>query len=31
LLDDFGGIGTLLGASADTLRREGISDAAIGA
>ena len=31
LLDDFGGIGPLLGASADTLRREGISDAAIGA
>src|SRR5689334_16266841 len=31
LLDDFGGIGALLGASADTLRREGISDATIGA
>ena len=31
LLDDFGGIGPLLGASADTLRREGLTDAAIGA
>jgi DNA repair protein RadC len=31
LLQDFGGIGPLLGASADTLRREGLSDAAIGA
>jgi DNA repair protein RadC len=31
LLQDFGGIGPLLGASADTLRREGVSDAAIGA
>jgi DNA repair protein RadC len=31
LLGDFGGIGPLLGASADTLRREGLSDAAIGA
>src|SRR6476646_11771065 len=31
LLDDFGGIGPLLGASADTLGREGIGDAAIGA
>ena len=31
LLDDFGGIGPLLGASADGLRREGLSDATIGA
>jgi DNA repair protein RadC len=31
LLNDFGGIGPLLGASADTLRREGLSDAAVGA
>jgi DNA repair protein RadC len=31
LLDDFGGIGALLGASAGALRREGISEAAIGA
>ena len=31
LLDDFGGIGPLLSASADTLRREGVSDAAIAA
>ena len=31
LIDDFGGIGPLLGASPDTLRREGISEAAIGA
>jgi DNA repair protein RadC len=31
LLDDYGGIGPLLGASADTLRREGLSDATIGA
>src|SRR4051812_37650281 len=31
LLHDFGGIGPLLGASADTLRREGLSDATIAA
>ena len=31
LLDDFGGIGPLLGASADTLRRECVSEAAIAA
>ena len=31
LLQDFGGIGPLLGASAETLRREGLSDATIGA
>ena len=31
LLHDFGGIGPLLGASADTLRREGLSDAAAAA
>jgi len=31
LLRDFGGIGPLLGASADTLRREGLSDAAVAA
>ena len=31
LLHDFGGIGPLLGASADTLRREGLSEAAIAA
>ena len=31
LLQDFGGIGPLLGASADTLRREGLSDATIAA
>lgn len=31
LLQDFGGIGSLLGASAETLRREGVSDAVIGA
>jgi len=31
LLDDFGGIGPLLGASADTLRREGVSEVAIAA
>ena len=31
LLDDFGGIGRLLSASADTLRREGVSEAAIAA
>ena len=31
LIDDFGGIGALLGASADSLRREGLTDAAIGA
>ena len=31
LIDDFGGIGPLLGASADTLRREGLSDTTISA
>ena len=31
LIHDFGGIGPLLSASADTLRREGVSEAAIGA
>jgi DNA repair protein RadC len=31
LLDDYGGFGALLGASADTLRREGLSEATIGA
>ena len=31
LLHDFGGIGPLLGASADALRREGVSDAAVAA
>jgi DNA repair protein RadC len=31
LLHDFGGIGPLLGASADTLRREGLTDATIAA
>jgi DNA repair protein RadC len=31
LIHDFGGIGPLLSASADTLRRDGVSDAAIGA
>jgi DNA repair protein RadC len=31
LIDSFGGIGPLLSASADTLRREGVSDAAIDA
>jgi len=31
LLGDFGGIGPLLGASAETLRREGLSDATIAA
>ena len=31
LIDDFGGIGPLLSASADTLRRETLSDATIGA
>lgn len=31
LIDDFGGIGPLLGASADTLRREGLTDPTIGA
>ena len=31
LLDDFGGIGPLLGASADLLRREGLTDPTIGA
>jgi DNA repair protein RadC len=31
LLHDFGGIGPLLGASADTLRREGLTDPTIGA
>ena len=31
LLSDFGGIGPLLGASADVLRREGLSDATIAA
>src|SRR5215210_1583434 len=31
LIDDFGGIGPLLSASADTLRREGLTDATIGA
>jgi DNA repair protein RadC len=31
LIHDFGGIGALLSASADTLRREGVSEAAIGA
>jgi DNA repair protein RadC len=31
LIHDFGGIGPLLSASAETLRREGLSDAAIGA
>jgi DNA repair protein RadC len=31
LLNDFGAIGPLLGASADTLRREGLSDATIAA
>ena len=31
LLDQFGGLGALLSASADTLKREGLSDAAIGA
>jgi DNA repair protein RadC len=31
LLHDFGGIGPLLGASADTLRRKGLTDATIAA
>ena len=31
LLHDFGGIGPLLGASADTLKREGLSDASVAA
>jgi DNA repair protein RadC len=31
LIGDFGGIGPLLGASTDTLRREGLTDATIGA
>src|SRR3954463_959357 len=31
LIGDFGGIGPLLGASADTLRREGLTDATIAA
>src|SRR5215207_6231744 len=31
LIDNFGGIGPLLEASAETLRREGVSDAAIAA
>ena len=31
LIDDFGGIGPLLGASADTMRREGLSDATVAA
>src|SRR3954462_14610892 len=31
LLDDFGGVGPLLSASAHTLRREGVSEAAIAA
>ena len=31
LVQDFGGIGPLLGASADTLRREGLTDAAVAA
>ena len=31
LIHDFGGIGPLLGASADRMRREGVSEAAIGA
>jgi DNA repair protein RadC len=31
LIGDFGGIGPLLGASADTLRREGVTEATIGA
>lgn len=31
LIDQFGGVGPLLCANADTLRREGLSDAAIGA
>ena len=31
LMDSFGGIGPLLGASADTLRREGITDPTIAA
>ena len=31
LIQDFGGIGPLLSASADTLKREGLSDAAVGA
>jgi DNA repair protein RadC len=31
LIDQFGGVGPLLAADADTLRREGLSDAAIGA
>ena len=31
LIADFGGIGPLLGASADVLRREGLSDATIAA
>jgi DNA repair protein RadC len=31
LIDDFGGIGPLLGASADTLRREGLTDPTIAA
>ena len=31
LIDQFGGIGPLLGANSDALRREGLSDAAIGA
>ena len=31
LIHDFGGIGPLLGVSADTLRREGLSDAAVAA
>ena len=31
LIDDFGGIGPLLGSSADTLRREGLTDPTIAA
>jgi DNA repair protein RadC len=31
LIDDFGGIGPLLGASAETLKREGLSDATVAA
>ena len=31
LIDDFGGIGPLLGASADTLKREGLSEATVSA
>src|SRR4029079_6171203 len=31
LIDDFGGIGSLLGASAESLRKEGLTDTAIAA